>query len=61
MGKKLCVKLLLKMEKVIKVLVIRKSIHPEHIKLIKKGKFIPGLFNDCTDKKKSCRKNRIRK
>jgi len=36
---------------------IRKSIHPEHIKLIKKGKFIPGLFNDCTDdKKKSCRK-----
>lgn len=30
-----------------KIFTIKKPIHKEHIKLIKKGKFIPGLFNDC--------------
>lgn len=30
-----------------KISTIKKPIHKEHIKLIKMGKFIPGLFNDC--------------
>lgn len=30
-----------------KLFTMKKPIHKEHIKLIKKGKFIPGLFNDC--------------
>lgn len=30
-----------------KLYTIKKPIHKEHIKLIKKGKFIPGLFRDC--------------
>ena len=30
-----------------KSFTIKKPIHKEHIKMIKKGKFIPGLFNDC--------------
>jgi hypothetical protein len=30
-----------------KLFTIKKPIHKEHIKLIKRGKFIPGLFNDC--------------
>ena len=30
---------------------IKKLIHKQHIDLIKKGKFIPGLFSDC----KNCR------
>lgn len=30
-----------------KLFTIKKPIHKEDIKLIKKGKFIPGLFNDC--------------
>lgn len=30
-----------------KTFTIKKPIHKEHIKMIKKGKFIPGLFNDC--------------
>lgn len=30
-----------------KLFTVKKPIHKEHIKLIKKGKFIPGLFNDC--------------
>lgn len=30
-----------------KVSTVRKPIHKEHIHLIKKGKFIPGLFLDC--------------
>lgn len=32
-----------------KLFTIKKPIHKQHIKLIKKGKFIPGLFNDCKD------------
>lgn len=35
-----------------KIFTIKKPIHKEHIKLIKKGRFIPGLFNDCKDCKK---------
>jgi len=30
-----------------KMFTIKKPIHKEHIKLIKKRKFIPGLFKDC--------------
>lgn len=30
-----------------KIFTIKKPIHKEHIRLIKRGKFIPGLFNDC--------------
>jgi hypothetical protein len=33
---------------------IKKPLHKHHIELIKKGKFIPGLFNDC--KNKTCKK-----
>ncbi len=28
---------------------VKKPIHKEHLKMIKKGKFIPGLFSDCTN------------
>jgi hypothetical protein len=30
-----------------RVYTVRKPIHKEHIKLIKGGKFVPGLFQDC--------------
>jgi hypothetical protein len=33
-----------------KTSTIKKPIHKDHIELIKKGKFIPGLFLDCTCK-----------
>ena len=33
-----------------KTSTIKKPIHKDHIELIKKGKFIPGLFLDCTFK-----------
>ena len=37
----------------------KKPIHKEHIHLIKKGKFIPGLFLDCNCKMKNkTQKNR---
>jgi len=36
----------------------KKPIHSEHIELIKKGKFIPGLFLDCKDCKNA---NKTRK
>ena len=29
---------------------VKKRIHDDHIPLIVGGKFIPGLFNDCTSK-----------
>lgn len=32
-----------------KMFTVKQPIHKEHIKLIKKGKFIHGLFNDCKD------------
>ena len=35
---------------------VKKPIHKEHIKLIKRGKFIPGLFNDC----KNCKTKKRR-
>ena len=36
-----------------KISSIKKHIHNDHIDLIKVGKFIPGLFNDC-----KCRKTK---
>jgi len=41
-----------------KVGTIKKPIHKSHIHLIKKGIFVPGLFNDCK-KCKYTRKKRI--
>jgi hypothetical protein len=38
-----------------RVYSIKKSIHNSHIKCIRKGKFIPGLFKDCN---KYTRKNK---
>jgi len=35
-----------------KLYTVKKPIHKEHIKLIKKGKFIPGLFRECCKTKK---------
>jgi hypothetical protein len=34
-----------------KVISIKKHIQDDHIDLIKLGKFIPGLFNDCKSRK----------
>ena len=34
-----------------KLYTVRKPIHKEDIKLIKRGKFVPGLFQDCKTKK----------
>ena len=31
----------------------KKPIHNEHIELIKRGKFIPGLFSDCSHREKN--------
>ena len=39
-----------------KLYTVKKPIHKEHIKLIKKGKFIPGLFKDC----KNCKTKKLR-
>lgn len=39
-----------------KMFSIKKPIYKEDIKLIKKGKFIPGLFNDC----KNCKTKKQR-
>jgi hypothetical protein len=42
-----------------KISTVRKPINIDHIKLIKKKKFIPGLFLDCTCREKNkTRKNR---
>lgn len=30
-----------------KLYTVKKPIHKEHIKMIKRGKFVPGLFQDC--------------
>lgn len=35
-----------------KISSVKKHIHDEHIKMIKGGKFISGLFNDCNKTKK---------
>ena len=34
-----------------KISSIKKHIHNDHIEMIKLGKFIPGLFNDCKSRK----------
>jgi hypothetical protein len=39
-----------------KINSIKKPIHTKHLKMIKGGKFILGLFNDC----KNCNKTRKR-
>ncbi len=39
-----------------KISSIKKPIHNQHINMIKGGKFITGLFNDC----KNCNKTRKR-
>ena len=36
---------------------IKKPIHKSHINLIRMGKFIPGLFSDCTN----CNKGKTKK
>ena len=33
---------------------VKKPIHKDHVKMIKKGKFVKGLFDDC----KNCHKTR---
>ena len=35
-----------------KMYTVRKPIHKQHIKLIKRGKFVPGLFQDFKTKKR---------
>lgn len=40
-----------------KVSSVKKPIHKSHISLIKKGKFIPGLFDDCINCNKTRRRN----
>jgi hypothetical protein len=39
-----------------KIGTAKKPIHKDHISLIQMGKFIPGLFSDC-----SCNKSKTRK
>ena len=39
-----------------KLYTVKKPIHKSHIELIKKGKFIPGLFQDC----KNCKTKKRR-
>jgi hypothetical protein len=39
-----------------KISTAKKPIHKSHVSLIKMGKFIPGLFTDC-----SCTKGKTRK
>jgi hypothetical protein len=36
-----------------KIITVKKKIHKNHIELIKNGKFIKGLFLDCTCKLKN--------
>ena len=38
---------------------VRKSINKSHIKLIKNGKFVPGLFADCCCKRKTHKNNHM--
>lgn len=37
---------------------VKKNLLPHHIDKIRSGKFIPGLFSDCTMPGKKSRKNR---
>jgi hypothetical protein len=47
-----------------KVHTVKKPIHKEHVDLIKKGKFVPGLFSDCkfckSKKCKHCKTKKLR-
>ena len=47
-----------------KVHSVKKPIHTNHVHLIKKGKFIPGLFSDCkfckSKKCKHCKTKKLR-
>lgn len=36
-----------------KIGTVKKTLHKQHIELIKRGKFIPGLFLDCNCKLKN--------
>ena len=36
-----------------KTSTVKRPIHRKHIRLIKAGTFVPGLFSDCKDCKKS--------
>jgi hypothetical protein len=40
---------------------IKKPLHDQHIHLIKKGKFIPGLFSDCNNCKMKSKTQKNRK
>ena len=37
---------------------VKKSISRSHIRLIQSGKFVPGLFKDCTNCKNKTRKSK---
>lgn len=39
-----------------KISSVKKNIHPHHIKSIKNGKFVHGLFKDCKNNK-TCKKH----
>ena len=41
-----------------KIGTTKKTLHKSHIDLIQIGKFIPGLFSDCSCNKKKTKKNR---
>jgi hypothetical protein len=42
-----------------KISSVKKTIHNQHLKMIKGGKFIYGLFNDCN--KSGCNKTKKRR
>jgi len=42
----------------VKVGTAKNPIHKKHVELIKKGTFIPGLFNDCKFREKNCKTKR---
>lgn len=48
-----------------KIHSVKKPIHMDHVHLIKKGKFIPGLFSDCkfckSKKCKHCKTKKLRR
>jgi len=41
-----------------KIGTAKKPIHKDHLNLIKMGKFVPGLFSDCSCNKKKTKKYR---
>jgi hypothetical protein len=54
-------KIVTKYHKGKKIGTIKKNIHNDHIELIQRGKFIPGLFLDCHIREKNTtRKKRSR-